>query len=135
MSIEIIRKGLETAANAWAVAQGMEIVFEDENFTPGDATYARSFLLPLPPESDTLDKIHRVYEGVYQISIFTPAGAGPRAAEAFLASLDAAFSPAAPMVVDGLRIFITRPMGARTAGQDTDWRSLPVSCAYRADTV
>ena len=137
MSHLLVRRALETKLKAWADAQApaVPIAFENVPFDPPVTRFARSYLLPLPVDCETLDGIHRNYEGVYQVTLDLPAGDGPLGGETLLASLDAAFSPSAPLTFSGLTVWITRPMSARVAQQDADRYLIPVSCTYRADTT
>jgi hypothetical protein len=137
MSQAICRKALEGKTAAFAAANGgLQVAWENADFDPPQALHLRSFLLPLEVISQTLDMRHRQYEGVYQLSIVCPAGVGPGDGEALLPILDAAFSTASPIAVDGLKLYITRPMGPRQAIQEEGGNYvIPVSCSYRLDTI
>lgn len=138
MSIKTIRAALMSAAQAWADSQTPPIPLARENvdFTPpaNGGRYARAFVLPVPTETDTLDLLHRSYEGVFQVTLCLPKNAGNGEADDLCASLDQALSPAAPIERSGVRVFITRPMSRASGIQEDDCYAVPVSCAYRADT-
>ena len=138
MSNKVIRAAFESAVAAWASAQSpaVPVVFENADFTPpvDGSRYARAFLLPAPTESSTLDMLHRGHEGVFQLTLCMPKGKGSGSADDLAASLEAAISPASPIVRSGVTIHITRPMSASPGIQEDDCYAVPVSCSYRADT-
>ena len=138
MSDQIIRAALMSATQAWADAQTPPIPLARENvdFTPpaNGARYARTFLLPVPTNTDTLDMLHCSFEGVFQVTLCMPKNAGNGEADSLCASLRQALSPATPIVRSGVKVFITRPMSRATGIQEDDCYAVPVSCAYRADT-
>lgn len=138
MSIKTVRAALMNAVQVWADAQTPPIPVARENvdFTPpaNGARYARAFLIPVPDSTDTLDMLHRSYEGVFQVTLCMPKNSGNGEADDLCASLGQAVSPAAPIVRAGVRVFITRPMSRANGIQEDDCYAVPVSCAYRADT-
>ncbi len=138
MSNKIIRAAFETRLAAWAAAQTppLPVAFENIDFTPPAAgtAYARCFLLPVDEDTETVDMQHRAYEGIFQVTLCMPLGQGNGAADDLVASLQAVFNPAAPLVQTGLRIFLTRPLSRRSGITEDTCFSVPVSCAYRADT-
>lgn len=138
MSDQIIRAALMSAVQTWADAQTPPIPLARENvdFTPpaNGARYARTFLLPVPVSTDTLDLLHCSFEGVLQVTLCMPKNAGNGEADSLCASLRQALSPAVPLVRSGVRVHITRPMGRSTGIQEDDCYAVPVSCEYRADT-
>lgn len=135
MSQPIIRSVLEGKAKAWAQANSLPMAYQNVPFDRPAGIYAECFLLPAPTDSQGIERTHRQYEGVFQITVHVPKNTGPRAAEELAASLDAAFSTSAPTVKDGLTVHITSPMGAlRGTAGDTHY-SIPASCNYRADTI
>lgn len=135
MTQAIIRKGFESRLKAWADAQtpAIPVAWQNVAFTPPAGRYARAFLLPNPTRSETLEKEHRRYEGVFQVSLCMTIGTGASVAEALTASLDAHFD--AYFMQDSLRIYLLTPMSAAPALQDGDRYVVPVSASYRADTV
>jgi len=137
MSDQIIRAAFETRLAAWAAAQvpPIPIAYENAPFTPPSGRYARCFLMPAPAANEMLNGEHRRRMGVFQVSLCMPIGTGPAAGAALAASLDAAFPLTAPMLRDGLRIFLLSPMSAAPAQQEPDRYVVPVSCTYRADQI
>lgn len=135
MSQALIRKGFETRLKTWADAQTPSIPIEWQNvsFTPPAGRYARAFLIPNATQSETLEKTHRRYEGIFQVSLCMNLGTGSGVVEALVSSLDAAF--ASYFTESPLRIFLLSPMSAATALIEVDRYVVPISAAYRADTV
>jgi hypothetical protein len=136
MSNTLIRAAFETRLATWAAAQtpAIPIAYENVTFVAPATRYLRSFLLPADSASLTLDRLHREYLGVYQVSIVMPLNTGAGAGQALVSALEALFPPATPLVQGGLSILILNPMSAGSAIQEPDRYVIPVSCSYRADT-
>lgn len=137
MSDALIRTAFESRLATWAAAQtpAIQVAYENVNFTPPAGRYLRCFILPADTQSDTLDGLHRKRMGIFQVDLCMPTGTGPGPAVALAASLDAAFPLTAPMTQSTLKIFLLSPMSPSAAIQQPDHYVVPVSCAYRADTV
>jgi hypothetical protein len=137
MSDALIRAAFESRLATWAAAQSpaIPVAYENVNFTPPAGRYVRCFILPANTQSETLDGIHRKRMGIFQVDLCMPNGSGAGAAIALAASLDAAFPLTAPMTQSTLKIFLLSPMSPAAAIQRPDHFVVPVSCAYRADTV
>ena len=79
MSHAIIASIYEAKLIAWNVARSekLKIVFENTAYTPAAGeTYLRDFTIPGDTASNTLGGDHRLYTGVFQVSIIAPAGTG-----------------------------------------------------------
>ena len=77
MSHNIIASIYEARLIAWAKALPvpLKVVVENEAFTPVDGTtYLKAFTLPADTASNTLGGDHKLYTGVFQVSIVTPSG-------------------------------------------------------------
>jgi hypothetical protein len=136
MTQAIIREAFETRLKTWADARTPALPYAWENvpFTPtAGARYVRATLLPAPTLSATLDRGHRNYRGIFQVSFHMPVGIGAGAFESLLASLDSTF--AASFTQDGVLVYLTKPFSAAPAIQDKDRYVVPVSCEYAAHTV
>ncbi len=135
MTQSIIRKGFESRLKTWADAQtpAIPVAWQNVTFTPPAGRYVRAFLLPNPTQSETLERGHRAFLGVFQVSLCMTIGTGSAVAEALVASLDSHFESS--FIQDGLRIYLLSPMSAATAIQDGDRYVIPVSASYRADSV
>lgn len=137
MSDALVRAAFETRLLAWANAQtpAIPVAFENATFAPPPGRYVRCYVLPAPTACETWNGEHRRRMGVFQVSLCMPIGAGPGAAAALTASLDAAFTLAAPMTQGSIKVFMLSPMSPAPALQEPDHFIVPVSCTYRADTI
>jgi sporulation-control protein spo0M len=137
MSHALIRQALESTLSAWADAQSPAIPVSWQNvpFTPPTGRYLQAFVLPARTVSETLDGTHRRYTGLFQVSIVMPIDVGPGDAEAIVASLDALYPLSTPITVGALRVYMTEPMSPAPALQRADRYVIPVTGAYRCDTV
>lgn len=135
MSQSLIRAAFETRLKTWADAQtpAIPLAWQNVPFAPTPGRYARALLLPSPTRCDTLEGGHRRYQGIFQVSLVMPVGAGSRTAEVLAGDLDATF----PMTFehDGLRICLLQPMSAAPAIADADRYVIPVSAPYRVDVI
>lgn len=79
MSIGNVRIALESALNG--MAPSVQTAWENVPFTPTPGTaYQAAYLLPAEPENPTYgDNYHRLI-GIFQINLFYPLQAGPKAA-------------------------------------------------------
>lgn len=135
MTQAIIRRAFESTLKTWADGQSLSIAWENRAFTPvNGTTYLRAFMLPIDTISDDLGRVHRRYEGIFQISIALPLGTGPGAGEAIVSALSTLFAPSTLITQSGLRIFVMQPISAAPAIVEPDRYVIPCSLTYRADT-
>lgn len=134
MSQPLIRQALEMALKTYADAAGIPVAWENVELAQRPATYLRAFLLPVQTASRDLQRKHREYRGVFQVSVCVPTGNGPGAGEAIAAALEAAFPPDVPLTASGLTINLTGPLSAAPAIPDDDERVIPCSVGYVAHT-
>jgi len=138
MSNKICRRAIETRLAAWAAARApaIRIAYEDVTFAPVNGeTYLEVFMLPANTGSDDLAGAHRVYRGVYQISVVTPSGVGPGAAEGLADELAALFPLNLRIPVDTEAVQIVSPATAAAGSPGPPSYTVPVSFQYRLDTV
>lgn len=139
MSDTRIRYLIETRLANWASTRSpaLPVAWEGHSFTPPAGIYLQAFMLPANTGSDDLQGAHRVYRGVYQVSINCPSGSGSGAAGGIADEIAALF----PM---NLRLSIVSPAFSVTInspcsagpGQVGDGRYVvPISFLYRADTI
>lgn len=137
-----VRKAFETRLKTWAAARTppLPVAYQNASFTPPAPTatnswgrYLRAFLVPAPTNSVDLEGKHREYVGIFQVSIVLALNRGSADAETILAELDALFPMGAPMVQDGLPIWITRPASAAAPIDEPDNQVIPVSVPYKAE--
>lgn len=138
MSHAIIASIYEAKLIAWnnARPQKLKIVFENMAYTPAaDETYLRAFTIPGDTASNTLGGDHRLFTGVFQVSIIAPAGTGKSKTNPIVVELASLF----PLYVrDTKADFVVIVMSPVDQGPgitgDTSY-TVPVSFSYRADTT
>lgn len=135
MGQETIRKGFETRLKAWADAQtpAIPVAWPNVAFVPPAGRYVRAYLLPAKTSFLSLDGVCRTWRGIFQATFCMPLGTGAGTVESLIASLDAYFTQT--FVQDSQRIYLLEPMSAAPAVPDPDRYVVPVSAAYRSDTV
>lgn len=138
MSNKLIRSLLEKSLKDWAASRmpPLRIAYQDVAFTPGqDETYLRCFVMPANTGSDDLAGVHRVYRGVWQVSIVKPKGGGLGAAGGIEVELSDLYLNNLLIKSGSFELFIRSPMSAAAPIGDEVNTTIPVSCQYRADTI
>jgi hypothetical protein len=137
MSHNIIASIYEARLIAWAKAlpTPLKVVVENEAYEPENGvTYLRAFTLPGDTASNTLGGDHRLYTGVFQVSIVTPSGKF-RGAAGVLADQIAALFPLYERNTKGALTVVTMsPVDPGPGFSDDTTFTVPVSFMYRADT-
>lgn len=137
MSHNIIASIFEARLIAWAKAlpTPLKVVVENEAYEPGNGvTYLRAFTLPGDTASGTLGGDHKLYTGVFQVSIVTPSGKY-RGAAGTLADQIAALFPLYERTTKGVLTVVTMTPVEQGPGISGDTiYTIPVSFMYRADT-
>ncbi|NNB67675.1 phage tail terminator-like protein [Pseudomonas fluorescens] len=138
MSHAIIASIYEAKLIAWNAARSekIKIVFENTAYTPvAGEIYLRAFTIPGDTASNTLGGDHRLFNGVFQVSIIAPAGSGKTKTNPIAAELTALF----PLYVRDIKNgFVVTPMtpvdvGPGITGDST--YTVPLSFSYRSDTT
>lgn len=138
MSHAIIASIYEAKLIAWNAARSekLKIIFENTAYTPAAGeTYIRAFTIPGDTASNTLGGDHRLFTGVFQVSIIAPAGTGKTKTNPIAAELTDLF----PLYVrDTKNGFVVTPMtpvdqGPGITGDST--YTVPLSFSYRSDTT
>lgn len=138
MSQKIIRALYEGRLAAWAAARAtpLSVAYQNRPQTPATGTtYLKAFLLPSPTDSQDLAGAHRVYAGVFQVSVVAPINTGPGAAEGIADELIALFPLNLLLTSGAVTVQINTPASAAPALQDESNYIVPVSFTYRADTI
>ena len=134
MSHQIIRRMYEQRLAAWAGPRGLRIAYQGVAFEPNDnETYLRTFTLPAGTDTQTLEGTDRVYTGVFQISVVTPAGNGTGDAEGLVDDLDELFSAFLRLVQGDFEVMVLTPVEPGPAIQDGTTLTVSASFQYRAD--
>lgn len=137
MSHAIIASIYEAKLIAWnnARPQKLKIVFENMAYTPAaDETYLRAFTIPGDTASNTLGGDHRLFTGVFQVSIIAPAGTGKSKTNPIVDELASLFPLYVRDTKGGFVVTVMSPVDqAPGITGDTSY-TVPVSFSYRADT-
>lgn len=146
MSQKIIRSLYESRLAAWAAARSpaLPIAYQNLEFPgknpdgsqkPMPATYLRAFLLPAETDSLDLAGDHRLYQGLFQVSIVAPTDKGAGAAEQIVNELVALFPLNLRLTKDGLTVQVITPASQGPSIQESISYMVPVSFRYRADAI
>ncbi|QLG93521.1 DUF4128 domain-containing protein [Pseudomonas yamanorum] len=138
MSHAIIASIYEAKLIAWskACAEPIKIVFENTAYSPADSeTYLRAYTLPGDTASNTLGGDHRLFTGVYQISIIAPTGTGKTKTNPIVAELTSLFPLYARDTKSGVTVVTMSPVDPGPGITDAPTYTVPVSFQYRADTT
>lgn len=138
MSEKIIRSLYEGRVAAWAAAHSpvLKVAYENVDFTPptDGSTYLRCNLMPAQSDSQDLEGIHEVFQGVFQISIVCKTNIGLGAAKGIADELRALFPNNLPLTKSGLTVYVRTPCSQGPTVQDAAKATVPVWFNYRADT-
>lgn len=138
MSHAIIASIYESKLIDWNATRSekLKIVFENTAYKPAvGETYLRSFTIPGDTASNTLGGDHRLYTGVFQVSIIAPAGTGKAKTNPIAAELVTLFPLYVRDVKNG---FVVTPMTPVDVGPGITADStytVPLSFTYRSDTT
>lgn len=135
MSNKLIRSLYEQRLSAWAAARSLLVAWQNVPFTPPAGIYLRAFLLPADTDSLDLEGAHRLYTGVFQISVVAPNGQGNGAAEQLSADLGAEFPNALRLTSGAFAVQIVAPCSQGPTIQGDTHHTIPVWFRYRADTA
>ncbi|NVZ45143.1 DUF4128 domain-containing protein [Pseudomonas tolaasii] len=136
MSHAIIASIYEAKLIAWNAARSekLKIVFENTAYTPAAGeTYLRAFTIPGDTASNTLGGDHRLFTGVFQVSIIAPAGTGKSKTNPIATEIIALFPLYVRDVKNG---FVVTPMTPVDVGPGITGDSaytVPLSFSYRSD--
>lgn len=135
MSHKIIRSLFEQRLTEWAAARKLRIAYQGVRFNPDpDETYLAAFTLPAGTSANTLAGDHRVYTGVFQVNIITPAGNGAGDAEGLADELAELFPVYLRLSQADFRVMVLTPVEPGPAVQADNTLSVSASFQYRADT-
>lgn len=137
MSHAIIASIYEAKLIVWNAARSekLKIVFENTAYTPADGeTYLRAFTIPGDTASNTLGGDHRLYTGVFQVSIIAPAGTGKTKTNPITNELVDLFPLYARDTKGLVTVVIMSPVDPAPGITGDSTYTVPVSFLYRADT-
>lgn len=136
MSHAIIASIYEAKLIAWNAARSekLKIVFENTAYTPAGETYLRAFTIPGDTASNTLGGDHRLFTGVFQVSIIVPAGTGKAKTNPIAAELTELFPLYARDTKGAVTVVTMSPVDPGTGITGDSTYTVPASFLYRADT-
>lgn len=133
MSQQAITQLLEERLGEWAEAQGVQVAYDNIEFNPPDGIYLESHVMPATTTAIDLSRQAKVFRGVYQINVISPAGTGKSAGSLFAEQLIQLFPENQEMSDGGLTCYInSAPSVFAGISSDTSY-TIPVSMSYRAD--
>ena len=133
MSQQAITQLLEARLSEWAEAKGLKVAFDNIEFSPPDGIYLESHVMPATTTAIDLSRQAKVFRGVYQINVISPAGTGKSAGGLIAEQLIQLFPETQEMSDGGLTCYInSEPSAFAGISSDTSY-TIPVSMSYRAD--
>jgi hypothetical protein len=107
------------------------VAWENMSFTPGVVPYLAPFLLPVEPFQAELGvNGQNQHSGVYQISIYAPAGSGTSAINTLRDNLVDFFKRGTTMVYSDISVQVVKAWPGPML-QETDWVHIPITIRYR----
>ncbi|ROL94162.1 hypothetical protein BK636_02090 [Pseudomonas chlororaphis] len=137
MSHNTIAGIYEARLIVWAKALPVpiKVVVENEAYEPGNGvTYLRAFTLPGDTASNTLAGDHKLYTGLFQVSIVTPSGKYRGPAGAIADQIAALFPVNERNTKEALTVVTMTPVEQGPGISSDTTYTVPVSFMYRADT-
>lgn len=131
-----IASALAARLGTWADAEGISVAWENVPFTPpANEMYLAVHDMPVTPRTIDLGLRCRIYSGVYQINVVTPAGTGRAEVVALARQVAALFPEGQEMQGDGFTCWITSTPAIFRGIPTSVSYSIPISLNYRADII
>lgn len=138
MSNDIIRAAIEARLLAWAKAQtpAMPIAFANTDYAPSAGQcYLQGHLMPADTLNPSQGGLHKRYNGIYQVSIRTPAGKGTTDSLAIAGALEELFRCSTTLPKGGINVHIdSTPAIGPGANDGNGFWMTPVTISYHADS-
>lgn len=138
MSQKLIRAALESRLATWAAARtpALSVAYENDDFTPEVGTpYLRAYMMPADTDSQDLEGSHRLYLGVYQVSMRLPALIGTELSGTIVGELETLFPVNLRLTSGAITVTTTSPVSAGPGQNEPGLYVVPVSFSYRADVI
>lgn len=139
MSHELIKQLFEARLTQYAEANNYRVHYQNKRFeAKARETYFRSYIVPTYTGSMTLSGDHRVYRGLYHVSIITPPDIGTTLASILMEEVEQLFPLYQPIYEDEDdpdSFFVTpiTPFDRPEGFVNPTEYLLPASFQYRAD--
>lgn len=137
MSHNLIASIYEARVIDWAKAKSppLSVVVENGTYDPKNGeTHLRVYTLPADTASNTLGGDHKLYIGVFQVSIVTPSGKYRGPAGILADEISSQFPLYERNTKNGLTVVTLTPVEQGPGIQGDTTYMVPVSFQYRADT-
>lgn len=136
MSHQLCRRLFESRLASWAADKGYPVAYQNVAFSPQSGQlYLIAYLIPSGTYSDDLAGAFRRYQGIFQVSVVSPAGQGPGEAEKVITELSTVFPLNYSEQIEGLIVQVMSPIeqGPPIPQEQTEYTT-PASFSYRAET-
>jgi hypothetical protein len=131
MSITAVRAALETKLSAMTPA--LAIAWENAPYTPVAGTpYQAAYLLPATPDNPTMGDSFYREQGIFQVSLFYPLQAGPKAAADRAELIRTTFKRGTSMVSGTVTVRVARTPEIGQGRVDGDRWHVPVKIQWFA---
>ena len=131
MSIASVRIALESRLNS--MANPISYAWENVPFTPvSGVPYAAAYLMPAAPANPTMGDGYYREQGIFQVSLFFPLQAGPKAAADRAELIRAAFKRGTTLTSSTVSVIIERTPEIGQGRVDGDRWALPVKIRWFA---
>jgi hypothetical protein len=132
VSQQVITQLLEARLSEWAEVKGLKVAFDNIAFSPSDGIYLESHVMPATTTAIDLSRQAKVFRGVYQINVISPAGTGKSAGGLIAEQLIQLF-PENQEISDGVLTCYINSVPSAFAGISSDTSyTIPVSMSYWA---
>lgn len=129
---QAIQQALE--AHLAAMTPALATAYENVAFTPTlNVPYQKANLLPASPDNSTQGSSHYREIGIFQVSLYYPAGTASGNAKARAELVRTHFKRGTTLVKSGVKTIITHTPSIHPALVDGDRYVVPVSIRYQAD--
>ena len=128
-----IRSAIEARLRTWAQAQtpAIPVAWQNVSFAKPEGRYLRANMLPAPGLSNYVEGGDHLRAGLYQIDVCVPQGAGPGAADAIIAALEAQFESGLRLTAGSGQVLVTEPLSALPAQNEQTHYVVPCRFEYR----
>lgn len=131
MSDQNVRRALEQRLAAMSPA--IPTAWENVHFTPTVGTpWQRANLLPASPDNTMLGPREWMEIGIFQVTLYYPAGTGSDAAQTRAEAVRAQFKRGTTVSHGGLATVITHTPAKAAAYSADGWYVVPISIRYQA---
>jgi len=130
MSIQAIRRAFEKKL---ATLTPIDTAYENTKYTPAVGTpYQQVNLLLANPDDQVMGSAIYFEQGIFQVALHYPLGAGPSAAESRAMLIRAAFKRGTSLIESGIIVNIITTPDINQPLIDGEWYIVPISISFMA---